>query len=67
MISAINESDGYQEMLGAGRVVFSAALTNRALKIPVVLSRRNENARGTMSEIRSGQFGDRDWALGGKT
>ena len=67
MISAINESDGYLEVLGAGRVVFSAALTNRALGIPVVISRRNENAEGTTSEIRSGQFGQRDWALGEKT
>ena len=67
MTSVINEPEGYLEMLGAGRVVFSAALTNRASGVPVVISRRNENTEGTTSEIRSGQFGQRDWAFGEKT
>lgn len=67
MTSATNESEGYLEVPGTGRAVFSAALTNRALRIPVVISRRNENAVGTTSEFRSGQFGQRDWALGEKT
>ena len=67
MTSATNESEGYLEVPGTGRAVVSAALTNRALRIPVVISRRNENAEGTTSEFRSGQFGQRDWALGEKT